>query len=176
LQRFALRTRPALSTAAIAFVAAFAASTVGGAQEPAAPQAPAAGDPAAAFTLPPGPGSSDFQATCTMCHTPDRIVSVRRTRIEWEEILDKMVTRGAQITDSNYVPIEDYLLRNFGKANVNRAPKDDMVLVFGLTPSEADTLIGYRKEHGPIADFDALLTVPGVDTAKLKTKREAVTF
>ena len=42
-----------------------------------------------------------------------------------------MVTRGAQVTDDNYGPIEDYLLRNYGKVNVNKAGKDDLVLIGG---------------------------------------------
>jgi hypothetical protein len=139
-----------------------------------APQPPAGA--AAPLTLATGPGMQEFQTTCVMCHAPDRIVGARRTRIEWEEIMDKMVSKGAQITDANWTVIEDYLLRNYGKANVNRAPKDDLVLVLGLTPADADRLLAYRKEHGPLADFDALLAVPGIDAKALEAHRAAAAF
>jgi Helix-hairpin-helix motif len=159
------------AAAAVLFGAVMAAQQPGATPGPAVSPAGAAG-----FTLPSGPGATEFQTTCVMCHTPERIVGVRRTRIEWEEVLEKMISRGAQITDSNYDPIAEYLLRNFGKANVNRAPKDDLVLVLGLTPTDADTIVAFRKAQGPLADFDALLAVPGLDAAVLKAHREAMTF
>ena len=116
-----------------------------------------------------------FQRVCVVCHTPDRIVTVRRTRIEWEEVLDKMITRGAQINDDNYGTLEDYLLRNYGKVNVNRAGKDDLVLVLGVSPEEAGKIVEGRGTT-PYADFDALAKVPGLDVKKLDEKRAAITF
>jgi competence protein ComEA len=165
-------TRPrwlaAVGTAAVAL----------GTSLPAQTPAPAGATPGAgpAMTLAQGPGMTEFQTACVMCHAPDRIVGVRRTRIEWEEEIEKMIAKGAQVTDTNYGPIEDYLLRNYGKADVNRAVKDDLVLVLGLTPADADTIIAYRKAHGPLKDFDALLAVPGVDAAVLKAHREAIIY
>jgi competence protein ComEA len=145
------------------------------AQEPAQPPSP---PPASGgqFVLANGPGADQFQRVCVLCHPPDRIVSVRKTRTEWEEVLDKMITKGAQINDDNYGSIEDYLLRNYGKVNVNKAVKDDLVLIAGVTPAEADSILKVRGENGPFADFDALSKVPGLDTKKLAEKREALTF
>jgi competence ComEA-like helix-hairpin-helix protein len=145
------------------------------AQEP-APAPPAGGAPVAEFVLATGPGVEDFQRVCALCHTPDRIVTVRRTRTEWEEVLDKMVSRGAQITDDNYTPIQTYLLRNYGKVNVNRAVKDDLMLVAGLGSGEAESVLKARAENGPFADFEALAKVPGLDVKKLEQKKEALVF
>ena len=145
------------------------------AQEPAPPAAPGQ-PPAAGFVLATGPGADAFQRACVLCHTPDRIVSVRRTKTEWEEVLDKMITRGAQITDENYVPIAEYLLRNYGKVNVNRAAKEDLVLVAGVAPAEAEGIVKFRAEHGNFADFAALVKVPGLDVKKLEQKKDALTF
>ena len=149
--------------------------TVARAQAPAAGQAPAApaGQP---MVLATGPGADAFHRVCVLCHTPERIVSVRKTKVEWEEIIDKMITRGAQVTDDNYGPIEDYLLRNYGKVNVNKAVKDDLVLIGGLTEAEADAVVKFRSANGPIADFAALEKVPGVDAKKLEEKRDAFMF
>jgi competence protein ComEA len=151
------------------------ATVVGTAQEP----APAAQPPQSAgapMTLPAGPGADVFQRVCVLCHPPDRIVSVRKTKTEWEEVLDKMITRGAQVNDDNYGTIEEYLLRNYGKVNVNKAVKDDLVLIGGVTPAEADSIIKFRGDNGPLADFAALTKVPGLDAKKLEEKREAFTF
>ena len=141
-------------------------------QAPAAPGAPAG---AAQFVIAPGPGADLFQRTCVLCHTPDRIVANRKSRTEWEEVIDKMITRGAQVNDDNYGPIEEYLLRNYGRVNVNKGTKDDLVLVAGVTADEADAIIKARAA-GPIADFAALAQVPGVDGKKLEPKKEALTF
>ena len=113
---------------------------------------------------------------CVLCHPPDRIVSVRKTKSEWEEVLDKMITKGAQLNDDNYGSIQEYLLRNYGKVNVNKAMKDDLVLVAGVTPAEADSIIKFRTESGPLADFAALTKVPGLDAKKLEEKRDAFMF
>ena len=126
--------------------------------------------------LAPGPGADVFQRVCVLCHPPDRIVSVRKTKSEWEEVLDKMITKGAQLNDDNYGSIEEYLLRNYGKVNVNKAMKDDLVLVAGVTPAEADSIIKFRTENGPLADFAALTKVPGLDAKKLEEKRDAFMF
>jgi len=146
---------------------------------PAQPPAGASAPPASAqapMVAASGPGSDVFQRICVLCHPPDRIVSVRRTRTEWEEVLDKMITRGAQVTDDNYGTLEDYLLHNYGKVNVNKAVKDDIVAVAGVSAAEADTIIKFRTDNGPIADFAALSKVPGLDVKKLEEKRDALTF
>jgi competence protein ComEA len=147
------------------------------AQEPAQPTAPPpAAAPGAQMVLATGPGADVFQRVCVLCHPPDRIVSVRRTKTEWEEVLDKMITRGAQVNDDNYGTIEEYLLRNYGRINVNKAVKDDLVLVTGITPAEADSILKFREEQGPFADFAALSKVPGLDAKKLEEKKGAFTF
>jgi competence protein ComEA len=145
------------------------------AQEPAAPpaQPPV---PASTMTIAPGPGADVFESVCVKCHPPDRIVVIHRTRIEWDEVLDKMITRGAQVTDDNYGTLEDYLLRNYGKININKAPKDDIALVLGTTPAQADAIVKFRAANGPFADFAAVTKVPGLDAKKLETKRESITF
>jgi competence protein ComEA len=157
----------------VSIVAQEPASTPPAVQEP-APAAPASG--AAPAALPSGPGADVFQRVCVVCHPPDRIVSVRKTRTEWEEVIDKMIAKGAQVTDDNYGPIEDFLLRNSGTVNVNKAVRDDLVAILGITPADASAILAFRTSHGPFADLAALEQVPGIDTKKLEQKKAAVTF
>jgi cytochrome c5 len=169
-----------LSGASAALLAATLTSGAA-AQEPvpaAQSQAPAAAAPAETgqFVVAAGPGADTFQRVCGLCHTPERIVSNRKTRTEWEETIDKMITRGAQVSDDNYGTIEEYLLQNYGRVNVNRGTKDDLMAVAGLTAEEADILMKARTEKGPLADFAALIQVPGLDAKKLETKKDALTF
>jgi competence protein ComEA len=122
------------------------------------------------------PGAQEFQAVCSKCHPPDRIVAARRTKTQWEETLEKMTKLGAPITDDNYDILLSYLVHTYGKVNVNRSAPADIADAVGLTADEAQKIVKYRDDHGPFADFDALAKVPGVDAKKLEKNKDAITF
>jgi competence protein ComEA len=122
------------------------------------------------------PGAQEFQVVCAKCHPPDRIVTARRTKTQWEETLEKMTKLGAPITDDNYDILLSYLVHHYGKVNINRSVAADIADVIGLTAEEAATIVKYRDENGPFADFDALAKVPGVDPKKLEKNKDAITF
>jgi competence protein ComEA len=121
-------------------------------------------------------GAQEFQAVCSKCHPPDRIVAARRTKTQWEETLEKMTKLGAPITDDNYDILLSYLVHHYGKVNVNRSTATDIAEAVGLTEQEAQEIVKYRDDHGPFADFDALAKVPGVDPAKLEKNKDAISF
>jgi competence protein ComEA len=125
---------------------------------------------------PPDKGAETFTAVCSKCHPPDRIVAIRRTKSQWEETLDKMTKLGAQINDDNYETLMDYLLRQYGKININRGESKDIALVVHLSVPDADVIVKYRTEHGDFADFDALAKVPGIDVKKLEENKAAISF
>ena len=124
----------------------------------------------------PDKGAEAFTAVCSKCHPADRIVATRRTKSQWEEVLDKMTKLGAPITDDNYDTLIDFLLRHYGKINVNRGESKDIALVASLSPKDADAIVKYRSEHGDFADFDALTKVPGIDVKTLEEHRAALDF
>jgi competence protein ComEA len=122
------------------------------------------------------PGAETFTATCSKCHTPERILAARRTRTQWEEVLDKMSKIGAQITDENYETIMDYLLRRHGMININRGDAKEISLVVNLSVADSDAIVKYRSDHGAFADFDAVAKVPGIDVKTLEANRAAISF
>jgi competence ComEA-like helix-hairpin-helix protein len=117
-----------------------------------------------------------FKRVCATCHDAERILSARRTRTQWEEVIDKMIERGAAGTDEDFAAAEQYLLRVSGRVNVNRALSTDIMDVLGLTQKDADAILEYRKSNGEFKDFDELCKVPGIDLEKLKQGRDAVSF
>jgi competence protein ComEA len=121
-------------------------------------------------------GAQEFQAVCSKCHPPDRIVAARRTKTQWEETLEKMTKLGAPITDDNYDLLMSFLVHHYGKVNINRSVAADIADAVGLTPEEAQAIVKYRDENGPFADFDAVTKVPGVDAAKLEKNKDAISF
>jgi competence ComEA-like helix-hairpin-helix protein len=117
-----------------------------------------------------------FQRVCSSCHDSQRILATRRTRTQWEEIIGKMIERGALGTDEDFTAAEEYLMKVSGRVNVNRAAPADIAKVLGIPDKQASAIVDYRKANGDFADFDALCKVPGLDVDKLKTEQEAISF
>jgi competence ComEA-like helix-hairpin-helix protein len=117
-----------------------------------------------------------FKRVCSSCHDAERILATRRTRTQWEEVIEKMIDRGAEGTEDDFLAAEQYLLRVSGRVNVNRALSNDIVAVLGLTQKDADAITEYRKANGEFKDFDDLCKVPGINLEKLKEGRDAVSF
>jgi cytochrome c5 len=85
---------------------------------PAAPRpgaAPAPGPARPAATLPAGPGKELVETKCSICHTIERTISIRRTSEEWNHALDEMAKVGLQITADERRAILTYLNAQFGK-------------------------------------------------------------
>jgi len=117
-----------------------------------------------------------FGKLCGTCHAADRIVGNRRDRAQWEEVLENMASKGATGTDDEFAIVLEYLVRNYGRVNVNKAPTDEIVSVLEVSTPEAEAIVSYRKAHGAFSDFDALTKVPGLDPKKLEQKRDAIAF
>src|SRR5437868_14723888 len=56
-----------------------------------------------------------FARMCSDCHDSDRVVSQRRSRTEWEEVINKMLEKGATGTEAEFNKVFEYLQRNYGK-------------------------------------------------------------
>ena len=118
-----------------------------------------------------------FTRNCVKCHPADRIAGSRRTRTQWEEVMTTMQTaRGAVISDEDWDVIQTYLVKHYGRVNVNRAPVNELVEVLAVAPEAAENIVKYRKEHGEFADFDAFAKVPGLELEKLEKLRDAISF
>lgn len=118
-----------------------------------------------------------FTTVCGRCHPLERVTTMRRTRNQWEETIDTMITtRGAQISDEDYDTVLAYLTQEYGRVDINRAPPDDIVEVVGIPGEMATAIVAYRKQHGPFEDFDALMRVPGLNRDAIEKKRDAISF
>ena len=58
---------------------------------------------------------------CAACHAPEMVVAKRHTPEEWDDIIAKMVDRGAVATDEEQQQILDYLVKFFGVAAPHRS-------------------------------------------------------
>ena len=64
--------------------------------------------------LPPGFGREHIERSCIACHTTEIIRNKRHTREEWREIVNKMVSLGAQLEKEEAEVVIYYLADKFG--------------------------------------------------------------
>jgi len=117
-----------------------------------------------------------FTRVCGRCHTSDRVVEGRRSRSQWEEVLERMVAKGATGSDDDFGIVIEYLVSEFGRVAINGAPADEVAQVLHLDSRQADAIVGYRQAHGPFADFDALIAMPGAPVEAMRKRRDAIVF
>lgn len=71
-------------------------------------------DPSTDTTLEEGEGKDLVVKKCTVCHDLERIPARRRDRLGWEDVVDNMKSRGADITAEDRQTIVDYLTAHYG--------------------------------------------------------------
>ena len=59
-------------------------------------------------------GKKLLETSCTGCHDLDTATSPRLSRDEWQDLIARMISRGAQLEDAQVPTLVDYMSRNFG--------------------------------------------------------------
>jgi competence protein ComEA len=122
------------------------------------------------------PANELFIQTCNRCHDAARIVALRRTKTEWEEVINKMIERGATGSEEDFMTVFGYLRRHYGKVYINTAPTEEITTSLGLSNKDADAIVAFRKANGNFADLDAVKKVPNIDVKILEDHKDAVAF
>jgi hypothetical protein len=60
-------------------------------------------------------GEALLQERCTACHTLDRVMRAGHTALGWEQTVDRMVKRGAELNDEERTVLIDYLAQTYGQ-------------------------------------------------------------
>jgi competence ComEA-like helix-hairpin-helix protein len=137
--------------------------------------------------LPEGKGKAEFARVCTGCHGLETLNGMRMSESGWAGVVDDMVSRGAQATNSEIALVTKYLAANFGtdsgaatpksaKVNVNTASAKELVSSLGIADSDAAAIVRYRETNGSFADLPALRKVPGLDLKKLEEYKDRIDF
>lgn len=123
------------------------------------------------------PSKQAFQRVCSTCHPAEAVTVGRKTQSQWEETFFKMIEeQGAKGSDEDFELAFTYLVRNYGRVNINRSARLEVTAVLGLSADDANKILDYRRDHGDFKDFDSLLQVPGIDVEKLKHGKDAISF
>ncbi len=60
-----------------------------------------------------GQGDQILQSVCTVCHSSDRIVNSLKTQTEWETTVNRMISHGAVLSDSDKAILLLYLSETY---------------------------------------------------------------
>lgn len=113
---------------------------------------------------------------CDDCHGVDLFEDQRRTRAQWREVVEDMVSRGANASNDDTRAIIDYLATVLGRVNVNKATESDIATVLELASTEASAIVSYRATSGEFKALDDLKNVPGLDFRKVEARKDRITF
>jgi competence protein ComEA len=118
---------------------------------------------------------ADFEKVCGSCHASSMVSDILSAP-EWKETVEQMVSIGAKGTEQQMAAVMRVLLRGFTKVNVNKATAAELPLVLDINEATAQAVVKYRDEHGPFKTLDDLKKAPGIDAAKLDTRKDRVVF
>ena len=59
-------------------------------------------------------GKKLLETSCTGCHDLDTVSALKLTRAEWQEMIRRMIAKGAEVEDAQIPTLTDYLSKNFG--------------------------------------------------------------
>jgi helix-hairpin-helix protein len=129
--------------------------------------------------LPEGEGRDTVLRLCvTSCHPATALTRARQTRDAWRALINSMRYKGDGMTLSpdEFRTVQTYLLRHFGRVDVNGAPKEDLELILDVAPDVAAAIAAFRKANGAFRTLDDLAQVPGLDPEQVGARKDRILF
>lgn len=127
--------------------------------------------------LPDGKGKAVFTRVCGQCHGVGIVIKKTNTGDGWADVVDDMVSRGAQGTADDFDLVVEYLAAHFGpKVNLNKANAKELSTVLELSAEDAEAIVRYRETKGSFKDWSDLERVPHIDLKKLEQEKDRIDF
>jgi virginiamycin B lyase len=118
------------------------------------------GSKQAAAPLPEGNGKQILESACTTCHPISMITNAGHTREDWQLVMERMMSAGAEVPQNEIATVTDYLAKNFPEGNVPPA-----VIVPGparVSFKEFTAPTSGSRPHDPLATHDGYLWYTGM--------------
>ncbi len=140
--------------------------------------------------LPPGEGKPIVERMCSSCHALKVVTSKRASPEQWAQLVDQMVSRGAEGTDEEVETVVEYLSKNFGldspppatekaaasSVHVNQATAAELSAALDLPSAQGEAIVAYREQNGKFKDWRDLTKVPGVGGSKIEANKDHLIF
>jgi competence ComEA-like helix-hairpin-helix protein len=129
--------------------------------------------PPAAAPLPNGPGKAIVQRACVACHTLGVITSKRTTPDGWSQVVNEMVSRGADLSDDEIDTLTRYLSASFGpvesKIGSDRAQEAAATPPSPDKPDKPDKPAEPASSNAPTSSVSAPLNVNKASSRELES-------
>jgi len=127
--------------------------------------------------LPEGKGKDVLERMCTNCHGLDQVTSNRYPKKLWGNVVDDMVSKGAEGSEEEVNLVISYLSRNYGKpVNINTATAKEIETNLSFTPAASEAVVRYRTDKGALKTFEELQKVPGLSATLLDEQKKNIVF
>jgi mono/diheme cytochrome c family protein len=85
------------------------------------PGVPFPGQQPAQVSLADGQAKSLVEGGCALCHGLDRVVATKRSKDQWQTIVNRMIYFGSPLSGDQVASVVDYLATNYGAAQTASA-------------------------------------------------------
>ena len=131
--------------------------------------------------MPDGSGKVETAKFCATCHDLDKSLSLKQDHAGWQRTVEKMVAFGMKTTDAEINTVVEYLARSYPadevpRLKVNSAEAIEFESILALKRSQAKAVIAYRAKKGGFRSLADLKKVPGIEAAKIDTKKDRLIF
>ncbi len=100
-------------------------------------------NPGLPAAFPDGPEKKLVVKTClTACHGAENVLKKRRTKDQWDKVMNDMAEKGAKATDADFDTIMEYLARYYGPGASQPQPQQDQHI------EEIRTILANRVDEG----------------------------
>src|SRR5438874_954052 len=87
-----------------------------------------------------------------------------------------MIASGATVTDADFTTAPAYVIAQYGRVNVNKAPADEIAEVLELPLKDAEPIVKYRRDKAPSQTSSRWRRCRASTWRKLKKKKDAISF
>jgi competence protein ComEA len=127
-----------------------------------------------AADLPEGPGKAAVVKFCDNCHGLEKFAAARKSKSDWDSVINQMTDEGLELTDDEYETVIGYLSKYLGKVNVNQATAAELAARLEISTSEAEAIVKFRERHGAFKEWREIAQVDGVDARKIEAKKDMI--
>jgi competence protein ComEA len=135
---------------------------------------------AAAQSLPDGPGKEVVSTVCSLCHdAATAVVGKQWTKSQWELKITEMLQEEPDVTRDERAAILEYLSTFFrpgGKIYINKSNATVLQTALEISSQSAEAIVRQRERSGDFKTIDDLKKVPGLDAAKVESKKDLLVF
>lgn len=160
--------------------------------------------PSGSSVLPPGAGKPIVERTCAGCHSLHVVTSERGSPAHWTQLVNQMVGRGANLSDSEADTVIKYLSSHFGpvgsgpnsptssassggstpstpasttrRINVNTATVHELQSFLGLSQKQAEAIVLYRQKNGKFKTWQDVAAIPEETPNEIEALQDRLAF